>query len=72
MSDRSTLMKIASTPYVKHRYGWKLDAFRIGHTLLICPYAIEEEQAHFNTNGGLKGLFRLEQTKSIITEVMPQ
>lgn len=68
MTDRSTLMKIASTPYVKHRYGWKLDAFRIGSTLLICPHAIEEEES-FYTDGGLKGTYRLDVVKDLISEV---
>lgn len=68
MTDRTTLMKIASTPYATHRYGWKLDAFRIGNTLLICPHKIHEEQEHYNAGGGLKGVYRLEMVKSAITQ----
>lgn len=69
MSDRTTLMKIASTPYSKNRYGWKLDAFRIGNTLLICPQSIDEEQQHYNSSNGLKGVYRLEMVKNAITQV---
>ncbi|KAH7712650.1 Protein dom-3 [Aphelenchoides avenae] len=68
MSDRTTLMKIASTPYSKNRYGWKLDAFRIGNTLLICPQSIDEEQQHYNSSNGLKGVYRLEMVKNAITQ----
>ncbi|KAH7695809.1 Protein dom-3 [Aphelenchoides avenae] len=67
MTDRSTLMKIAATPYVQHCYGWKLDAFRIGSTLLVCPHAIEEEE-RFYTEGGLKSTFGLDVVKSLISE----
>lgn len=69
MTDRTTLMKIASTPYAKHRYGWKLDAFRIGNTLLIRPHGFEDEQRHFREKGGLKGVYRLEMLKNIVTQV---
>lgn len=69
MTDRTTLMKIASTPYANHRHGWKLEAIRIGNTLIVCPRAIEGEQRHFTEGGGLKGVYRLEMLKSILTQV---
>ncbi|KAH7708387.1 Protein dom-3 [Aphelenchoides avenae] len=68
MTDRTTLMKIASTPYANHRHGWKLEAIRIGNTLIVCPRAIEGEQRHFTEGGGLKGVYRLEMLKSILTQ----
>lgn len=69
MTDPTTLMKIASTPYKKHRYGWKLDAFRMGNTLIVSPHTIAEEQRHYNTSGGLKGIYRLEMVKNAISQV---
>uniref|UniRef100_A0A914CBQ7 Decapping nuclease n=1 Tax=Acrobeloides nanus TaxID=290746 RepID=A0A914CBQ7_9BILA len=67
VTDRTSLSKIATTPYEDRTFGWKLQCRRIGKTIFMCPYKVLEENEHFNSPLQQENSYVREKLRNIVT-----